>query len=406
MCRTYPASLTVGMLLLMGPPTASSANALEFHPSPFMAPDTGGLAGTIVNATGAPVARATVRCTNLATGAVFTQTTNAAGHYEWPKLAAGVYRVEVASPGFSATTVTVKVTGEQTAQSRIVLHAGSDIEAAVVHHAGVPPHPLLPEAYHPVPAPPPAPMPFQPPPPPTQPMPSHDHAHGPPAAPLLVPTPVMSPELAIQSPPPQQPAQGGYAAPTPDPNADYLTWLHNLPYGQIQDSIDSKMFLNTATTVTVTIGGQGAAPLPTASGSAPDALQVSPYMWVDLTDPDNPGGFDIEPIDTPQNPRHVVPGATTTWRWKVTPQQLGAMNLHVDAYIMQGQDASSRVSYGRYDKPVKVDVSWSEYPVNAFLWVLTNPGKSANWLLPGGGGAAIIVGIVAWWKKRKKSTTT
>jgi Carboxypeptidase regulatory-like domain/TonB dependent receptor len=63
---------------------------------------TGSIAGTILDASGAGVPGATVKATNLATATVRTAVTDTAGAYLIPNLAVGTYDVSVEKQGFSA----------------------------------------------------------------------------------------------------------------------------------------------------------------------------------------------------------------------------------------------------------------------------------------------------------------
>ncbi len=65
---------------------------------------TGSIAGTILDASGAGVPGATVKATNLATSAVRTAVTDTAGTYLIPNVAVGTYDVSVEKQGFSALT--------------------------------------------------------------------------------------------------------------------------------------------------------------------------------------------------------------------------------------------------------------------------------------------------------------
>ncbi len=65
--------------------------------------NTGALAGTITDPSGAVVANATVTVTNQATGETRTTVSQANGHYVLPLLPPGTYRVEITKPGFKAS---------------------------------------------------------------------------------------------------------------------------------------------------------------------------------------------------------------------------------------------------------------------------------------------------------------
>jgi hypothetical protein len=62
---------------------------------------TGGISGVITDTTGAVVAGATVTATNAAQGQVLKSTTDAAGFYNFPRLAVGSYDIQVELQGFA-----------------------------------------------------------------------------------------------------------------------------------------------------------------------------------------------------------------------------------------------------------------------------------------------------------------
>ena len=64
--------------------------------------DTGVIAGSVHDASGASIQNAGVTLTNKATNQTLTTTTNQAGEYQFNALHAGSYSVKAASPGFSA----------------------------------------------------------------------------------------------------------------------------------------------------------------------------------------------------------------------------------------------------------------------------------------------------------------
>ena len=58
------------------------------------------LIGRVTDPSGASIAGAVVRTTNLATNSLVASTTNESGSYEVPYLLPGVYRIEVETAGF------------------------------------------------------------------------------------------------------------------------------------------------------------------------------------------------------------------------------------------------------------------------------------------------------------------
>ncbi|QHN02880.1 TonB-dependent receptor [Granulicella sp. WH15] len=78
--------------------------------------DNGSLVGTIRDASGAPIAGASVTITNNATSITSQTKTNGSGDYEVPSLRAGVYKIAASATGFSdavAENITVSVGGRQ-----------------------------------------------------------------------------------------------------------------------------------------------------------------------------------------------------------------------------------------------------------------------------------------------------
>jgi len=64
-----------------------------------LAQSTGSIQGTVVDATGAPVPKASIDVKNQATGEEHDTSTDAAGRYLVPSLSVGSYRIEVKSAG-------------------------------------------------------------------------------------------------------------------------------------------------------------------------------------------------------------------------------------------------------------------------------------------------------------------
>ncbi len=88
--------------------------------------DTGSFVGTIMDASGAAIAQATVSVTNMDTGVSKTTKTDSAGRYEVDALKAGRYHVEASAAGFSnavADNIAVEVGGRQ--KLDLELKAGS-----------------------------------------------------------------------------------------------------------------------------------------------------------------------------------------------------------------------------------------------------------------------------------------
>ena len=109
--RLKLATQVAAALLVIGVPAASGyqqAAAQEAKaPPPASAADQekvmGSLAGTVVDPSGAVIARATIAITNTDTGVTLTTTTDQAGQYVANALPAGRYTVKVQSPGFKTS---------------------------------------------------------------------------------------------------------------------------------------------------------------------------------------------------------------------------------------------------------------------------------------------------------------
>jgi hypothetical protein len=223
--------------------------------------------------------------------------------------------------------------------------------------------------------------------------------------------PSSGPPVAVSRSPasvPEEPANAQAASPS-DADAAFLKWHQSLPFGQIQDNIGTfpAMRLGVPYTVTVTIAGEKAAPLPTAPGTSQSALQVSSKMRVLLTNGvGQANGFTIVDADPVENPKPLAPDGTTQWNWTVTPNRLGNLQLHIAAFVLKDDTDPIGYSYESYDRNVDVkSVTLWGYLTNGLLYVLQHPAATLKYWLPGGGGAAILAGLLAWWKKRKAGAT-
>jgi hypothetical protein len=89
--------------------------------------------GLVTDATGATIEGAAVKITRIATGEVFTRTTNSAGEYTFPLVEIGEYTVHCDKTGFRSKTVTgLKVETQQKARVNFVLDLGSVSETVEV----------------------------------------------------------------------------------------------------------------------------------------------------------------------------------------------------------------------------------------------------------------------------------
>ena len=78
--------------------------------------ENGSIVGTILDASGSPIADANVSVVNTATGITNHAKTDGAGNYEVPQLRVGVYTITASAPGFSkavAQNITVSVGNRQ-----------------------------------------------------------------------------------------------------------------------------------------------------------------------------------------------------------------------------------------------------------------------------------------------------
>lgn len=95
--------------------------------------DTGALAGTVTDSTGAVVPNATVTVTNADTGQVRTATTGAAGDYQINTLPPGNYHVKFEASGFQTVEVpAAKVTVTETAVLNQSLQVGAQAQEVTV----------------------------------------------------------------------------------------------------------------------------------------------------------------------------------------------------------------------------------------------------------------------------------
>ena len=85
---------------------------------------TGGVVGTVQDASGAVIPGATVTVTNKATAISRNLSTNAEGLYSAPALQAGDYEVKVESPGFRTTLLDAQVLAGNTTTANVTLSLG------------------------------------------------------------------------------------------------------------------------------------------------------------------------------------------------------------------------------------------------------------------------------------------
>jgi hypothetical protein len=95
------------------------------------AANTGSIAGTVTDASGAVVPGAQVSATNDATQIIRTTSTSSEGRYLISNLAAGTYSLKASSAGFKDTVIqSIPVAGNTTAEANVTLEAG-DVSAMV-----------------------------------------------------------------------------------------------------------------------------------------------------------------------------------------------------------------------------------------------------------------------------------
>ena len=362
----------------------------------------GGLiSGTITDSAGAALPNATVTVVNKASGQTWTVKTDPQGRYQ-VRLGPGSYSVTIVALRFAEKVFqSVSVSAQQSTviDARLILMQPQGLTPSVGGPKSAPP-------------------------------PHHDYGGGgagkvvvvppppPPPPPAPAPTPVPAaphPKPVQQMPGPVQPAQGhnqqiAPASPPQDGVAAEMKaeedWHKSLPYGLADHHVDPVMRLGQDSPVTFTIRGPDAPAAALAPGDKGGKLQVSPMMAAYLTQTDNPDGFKIVEQDSPQNPKPIAPDGATTWTWIVTPQKLGPLKLHVEAFVLKDDKSSDSFSYQSYDDTVDVHaVTLWGYLMSGLIWVLNNPAASLKWILPGGAGAAMIGKLIHWLVTRKKKPT-
>jgi Carboxypeptidase regulatory-like domain len=98
---------------------------------------TGSIVGTVTDPSGAVVSGAKVTIVNTATGQQITQTTNASGAYNSGALIPGQYKIQIAAPGFSTTSVPVTVQLGNTANGNAKLQVGQESQVVEVQATSV-----------------------------------------------------------------------------------------------------------------------------------------------------------------------------------------------------------------------------------------------------------------------------
>jgi hypothetical protein len=97
---------------------------------------TGAVGGTVVDASGAIIAGATVNLTANDTGAVLSSTTGTTGTYQFTLLKPGTYALTVSRQGFKQVSQTVNVLLGQTVLANVSLEVGAATETVTVTEQG------------------------------------------------------------------------------------------------------------------------------------------------------------------------------------------------------------------------------------------------------------------------------
>lgn len=110
--------------------------ALALSLSAMAQSTTGTLVGTITDASGAIVAGAKIRATNLGTGTLSETTSGAVGEYALSNLPAAAYKVRIESPGFRSVDVNeVRLLLNQTVRTDIRLEPGAVEQSVTISSA-------------------------------------------------------------------------------------------------------------------------------------------------------------------------------------------------------------------------------------------------------------------------------
>ena len=119
--------------LILGATMSAGLTIVTLAPQAAMAQaDLGSISGTVTDASGAVIAKASVTLTNTATGAVRTSVTNSTGGYSVSQLVPGMYNVSITAAGFASAEQALSVTvGSQNTFSAHLAVAGGKTEITV-----------------------------------------------------------------------------------------------------------------------------------------------------------------------------------------------------------------------------------------------------------------------------------
>jgi hypothetical protein len=115
--------------------TATAAALAVFAVFAYAQTYRGGLAGTVTDASGAAVPAAEVKIVNKGTGLARTQPTPAAGDFNFPDLATGVYEVTVTKQGFQAFKQDIEVAVGKISSMAVILGVASQTQTVEVQAA-------------------------------------------------------------------------------------------------------------------------------------------------------------------------------------------------------------------------------------------------------------------------------
>jgi hypothetical protein len=119
-------SLAVVLVLLLALPFTGTAQVAN-----------GSINGTLTDSTGAIVPDAHVTLTKTETGLTVQAQTNSAGIYNFSSLPTGLYKIQVAQPGFKKAETSFQLAVGQTAQIDLSLQVGSSDETVNIEASGM-----------------------------------------------------------------------------------------------------------------------------------------------------------------------------------------------------------------------------------------------------------------------------
>lgn len=121
-------------------PQAKESNAAVPAPAPAAAAS---LSGTVTDATGATIPRATIILTSNTSATSRTVVADASGHFEADNLAPGAYQLVASSAGFDRLTLPVLLQASQRASADLKLNVGTATETVEVSSSDMAPYATL-----------------------------------------------------------------------------------------------------------------------------------------------------------------------------------------------------------------------------------------------------------------------